>query len=58
LGALREWTLAHLQRHEPGEQSRLARAVPVPAGTLSKFINGGNLPHQYREPLAEAVAVF
>lgn len=58
LGDLRDWTLAHLQRHEPGEQSRLAKAVPIPAGTLSKFINGGNLPAQYREPLADAVAVF
>lgn len=58
LGDLRQWALAHLQRHEPGEQSRLAKAVPIPAGTLSKFINGGNLPVQYREPLADAVAVF
>lgn len=58
LGALRDWTLAHLQRHEPGEQSRLAKDVRIPAGTLSKFINGGNLPEQYRGPLAAAVAIY
>ncbi|WP_157668139.1 hypothetical protein [Croceicoccus marinus] len=53
-----KWTVDHLKRSEPGEQSRLAKAVPIPAATLSKFINGGGLPDKYREPLTDAVVVY
>ena len=58
LAELWQWTVDHLKRSESGEQSRLAKAVPIPAATLSKFINGGGLPDKYREPLTDAVMVF
>lgn len=58
LDDLRTWTLDHLKRNEVGEQSRLADGLGIPAGTLSKFLNGGNLPAKYREPLSDAVLVF
>lgn len=58
LDDLRTWTLDHLKRNEVGEQSRLADGLGIPAGTLSKFLNGGNLPAKYREPLSDAVVVF
>lgn len=58
LADLWKWTVDHLKRSEPGEQSRLAKAVPIPAATLSKFINGGGLPDKYREPLTDAVVVY
>jgi len=58
LAYLWKWTVDHLNRSEPGEQSRLVKAVPIPAATLSKFINGGGLPEKYREPLTDAVVVY
>ncbi|MBB3990223.1 helix-turn-helix domain-containing protein [Croceicoccus naphthovorans] len=58
LDALRTSTLNHLKRNEVGEQSRLADGLGIPQGTLSKFINGGNLPSKYRELLSDAVMVF
>jgi len=58
LDDLRTWTLDHLKRNEVGEQSRLADGLGIPAGTLSKFLNGGNLPAKYREPLTDAVVVY
>lgn len=56
LAPLRERLIGHLQASEPGEQSRLATRVGIPAGTLSKFIGGRNLPERYRAALADAVA--
>ena len=58
LAELWQWTVDHLKRSESGEQSRLAKAVPIPAATLSKFINGGGLPDKYREPLTDAVIQY
>lgn len=58
LAELWQWTVDHLKRSEPGEQSRLAKSIPIPAATLSKFINGGGLPEKYREPLTDAVIQF
>lgn len=58
LADLWQWTVDHLKRSEPGEQSRLAKAVPIPAATLSKFIHGGGLPERYLEPLTDAVVAF
>lgn len=58
LADLWKWTRAHLDRSEPGEQSRLSKTVPIPAATLSKFLNGGGLPEKYREPLTDAVLEF
>nr|WP_166177022.1 hypothetical protein [Altererythrobacter segetis] len=49
---LRALLIDHLQASEPGEQSRLAVRLGIPAGTLSKFIHGRNLPAQHRETLA------
>ena len=34
------------------------KGVPIPAATLSKFINGGGMPEKYRELLTNAVMVF
>ncbi|AKM09714.1 helix-turn-helix domain-containing protein [Croceicoccus naphthovorans] len=58
LDALRQSTLDHLGRHDPGEQSRLADSLGIPHGTLSKFIHGRNLPERYRDALSDAVMVF
>lgn len=55
LAALRESLTGHLQASEPGEQTRLADRLGIPAGTLSKFVNGRNLPERYRAPLAAAI---
>ncbi len=55
LDALRNALIEHLRHAEPGEQSRLADALPIPGGTLSKFINGRNLPDQYRARLTDVV---
>jgi DNA-binding MarR family transcriptional regulator len=55
LAALRTSLIERLQRSEAGEQSRLADQLGIPAGTLSKFINGRNLPDRYRAALAEAI---
>jgi hypothetical protein len=55
LAPLRAALLDHLKVSEPGEQSRLADRLNIPGGTLSKFINGRNLPAQYRIALASAL---
>lgn len=56
LADLRERLIDHLQSSEPGEQSRLADTLDIPGGTLSKFVNGKNLPARYHDPLLRAVA--
>ncbi|MDJ0979253.1 MAG: helix-turn-helix domain-containing protein [Erythrobacter sp.] len=56
LGELRERLVQHLQASEPGEQSRLADTLDIPGGTLSKFVNGKNLPDHHRARLADALA--
>ena len=56
LGVLRSCLIDHLEQCEPGEQTRLAASIDCPNGTLSKFKNGANLPREYIEPLARAVA--
>lgn len=55
LADLRLAFIAHLDRSEPGEQSRLALRMDCPGGTLSKFKSGGGLPIAYIEPLRRAV---
>lgn len=53
---LRERLTMHLDANGAGEQTRLADRLGIPGGTLSKFINGKNLPTEYRGPLLAAVA--
>lgn len=55
LAHLRRLTTEHLAGDDAGSQSRLAERIGCPAGTFSKFINGRNLPDQYRAPLADAI---
>ena len=55
LADLRHLTRRHVEHASAGEQSRLAEAIGCPPGTLSKFINGRNLPAQYRPALADAI---
>lgn len=55
LAELRLAFIAHLNRSEPGEQSRLALRIDCPGGTLSKFKSGCALPIAYVEPLRRAV---
>lgn len=55
LADLRLAFIAHLDRSEPGEQSRLALRIDCPGGTLSKFKSGGRLPIAYIEPLRKVV---
>lgn len=54
-GLLREATRKRLETAEPGEQTRLAQLIDCPPGTLSKFINGRNLPDAYCDRLAAIV---
>ena len=56
LDKLRDDLIAHLERREPGEQSRLADTLDIPGGTLSKFVNGRNLPDRHCDRLAKALA--
>lgn len=51
--SLRDRLADHLNNAEPGEQSRLARTLGIPGGTLSKFINGRGLPPHHAERLAQ-----
>jgi hypothetical protein len=51
LAELRESLIARLADAEPGEQSRLALKLGIPGGTLSRFINGRNLPAVYQQSL-------
>jgi hypothetical protein len=55
LAPLRERLVEHLQASEPGEQSRLAIKLGIPAGTFSKFVNGRSLPEKYRAALAAEI---
>lgn len=52
---LRRLTTEHLAGDDAGSQSRLAERIGCPAGTFSKFMNGRNLPDEYRAPLADAI---
>lgn len=54
---LRRLTAEHLIGGDAGSQSRLAKHIGCPPGTFSKFINGRNLPDQYRAALADAIMV-
>lgn len=56
LAGLRQRLIDHLKSSEPGEQSRLANTLDIPGGTLSKFVNGRNLPAAYCDRLANALA--
>lgn len=53
LAFLRKHLADHLAQAGPGEQSRLARDLNIPGGTLSKFINGRGLPDPHASRLAE-----
>ncbi|MBV7258673.1 helix-turn-helix domain-containing protein [Erythrobacter sp. WH158] len=55
LAKLRQRLVDYLRASEPGHQSRLAKDLEVPGGTLSKFINGRNLPASYHDRLARAL---
>jgi hypothetical protein len=55
LADLRRLTAEHLTGGDAGSQSRLAHRIGCPPGTFSKFINGRNLPNQYRAALADAI---
>lgn len=55
LADLRHLTAEHIASGVAGSQSRLAERIGCPAGTFSKFINGRNLPEQYRAALADAI---
>jgi len=55
LADLRRLTAEHLAGGDAGTQSRLAKRIGCPTGTFSKFVNGRNLPDQYRAPLAAAI---
>lgn len=55
LADLRHLTAKHLSAGDAGSQSRLAERIGCPPGTFSKFINGRNLPDQYRAALADAI---
>lgn len=57
LADLRRLTAEHLAGGDAGTQSRLAKSIGCPTGTFSKFINGRNLPDQYRAALADAIMV-
>ena len=57
LADLRRLTAEHLAGGDAGSQSRLAKHIGCPPGTFSKFINGRNLPAQYRAALADAIMV-
>jgi hypothetical protein len=52
---LRDATLKRLADAQPGEQKRLSERIDCPPGTLSKFINGRNLPETYHQRLAAIV---
>lgn len=56
LATLRQRLIERLQSSEPGEQSRLADMIGIPGGTLSKFVNGKNLPDRHCDRLAKALA--
>lgn len=51
LADLRDRLNNHLNDHGSGEQSRLAKAIPIPASTLSKFRNGGGLSGRHAAAL-------
>lgn len=51
LADLRSVTLDYLSGSPAGTQSRIAHQLEIPAGTLSKFLNGRSLPPAYRMPL-------
>jgi hypothetical protein len=53
---LRERLRSHLQRSQPGEQTRLAARAQIPPGTLSKFIHGRPLPEHHQSRLSEVIA--
>lgn len=55
LTELRQRLVDHLRVSGPGHQSCLARDLEIPGGTLSKFLNGRNLPASYRDRLARAL---
>lgn len=55
LADLRERTIRHIGRDGAGSQTRIAARIGCPVGTFSKFINGRNLPDQYRAALADAI---
>ncbi len=55
LAFLRSRLAEHLSGAEPGEQSRLAKCLEIPGGTLSKFINGRGLPEHHADRLARAL---
>jgi len=56
LADLRERLRNHLDRSQPGEQTRLAARAQIPPGTLSKFIHGRPLPEHHRSRLSEVIA--
>lgn len=55
LGGLRSQLIEHLKISAAGEQSKLARSIDCPQGTLSKFIAGRSLPAQHSARLAAAL---
>jgi len=57
LSDLRERAVQHIGSGGAGSQSRLATRIGCPPGTFSKFLNGRNLPAEYRAALDEAIGV-
>ena len=55
LASLRDRISEHLDQAEPGEQTRLARRLDIPGGTLSKFLSGKGLPQRHRDRLARVL---
>ncbi len=58
LDILRSRLRDHLNDSEPGEQSRIAKRVEIPGGTLSKFMRGKTLPSKYHDRLSMELAEF
>jgi|GEM_PF-1627168 len=55
LDGLRNQLIEHLKISAIGEQSKLARSIDCPQGTLSKFISGRSLPQRHSARLAAAL---
>ena len=55
LASLRDRVSEHLDRAEPGEQTRLAKRLDIPGGTFSKFLSGKGLPQRHRDRLARVM---
>lgn len=57
IAELRQALTARLKYAEPGTQSRLAKSVGIPGGTLSKFLHGASLPEKFAAALGRELMV-